>query len=83
VAAIKKQGAVSVSAYATHPVLSADAVAKIMASELDEMVVTNTIPLSLEAKECGKIRFVDLAPLLSETIVRVVRSESVSNLFSD
>jgi ribose-phosphate pyrophosphokinase len=82
-AALKEQGAVSVSAYATHPVFSADAVGRITLSPLDEIVVTDTIPLTEQAKNCSKIRQVGLAPLLSETITRVVKSESVSNLFID
>jgi ribose-phosphate pyrophosphokinase len=80
---LKQHGAVSVFAYATHPVLSGSAVDRIVSSDLDELVVTNTIPLSAHALQTKKIRQVDLAPLLSETILRIMKSESVSKLFMD
>ncbi len=82
-AALKKQGALRVSAYATHPILSGNAVNRIMESELDELVVTNTIPLSKEAAACKKIRQLSVAPLLAETIKRISQEESVSSLFMD
>lgn len=82
-AALKNQGALRVSAYATHPILSGTAVNRIMSSELDELVVTNTIPLSKEAAACKKIRQLSVAPLLAETIKRISQEESVSSLFMD
>ena len=82
-AALKKQGALRVSAYATHPILSGNAVSRIMNSDLDELVVTNTIPLSTEAAACKKIRQLSVAPLLAETIKRISQEESVSSLFMD
>ena len=82
-AALKKQGAIKVLAYATHPILSGTAVNRIMSSDLDELVVTNTIPLSKEAATCKKIRQLSVAPLLAETIKRISQEESVSSLFMD
>ena len=82
-AALKKQGAIKVLAYATHPILSGSAVSRIMDSDLDELVVTNTIPLSAEAAACKKIRQLSVAPLLAETIKRISQEESVSSLFMD
>ena len=82
-AALKKQGAIKVLAYATHPILSGTAVNRIMSSDLDELVVTNTIPLSKEAAACKKIRQLSVAPLLAETIKRISQEESVSSLFMD
>ena len=67
--------------YATHPVLSGDAVARIAASALDEVVVTDTIPLCEPARACGKIRQLSLGRVLAESIRRVSREESVSELF--
>lgn len=82
-AALKKQGAQKVVAYATHPVLSGGAGERIMASELDELVVTNTIALNTSALACSKIRQLSAAPLLAETIKRISQEESVSSLFMD
>jgi len=82
-AALKKQGAVKVLAYATHPVLSGGAAERIMNSELDELVVTNTIPLGLESIGCTKIRQLSAAELLAETIRRISCEDSVSSLFMD
>ncbi len=82
-AALKKQGAQKVVAYATHPVLSGGAGERIMASELDELVVTNTIALNASALACSKIRQLSAAPLLAETIKRISQEESVSSLFMD
>src|SRR5690606_33158777 len=65
-AALKERGAGSVYAYCTHPVLSGGAVQRIAESALDELVVTDTIPLSEEARDCGKIRQLSCAPLLGE-----------------
>lgn len=82
-AALKKQGAKKVLAYATHPILSGSAAERITNSELDELVVTNTIPLDLASMNCKKIRQLSVAPLLAETIKRISQEESVSSLFMD
>ncbi|EUJ11147.1 ribose-phosphate pyrophosphokinase [Methylophilaceae bacterium 11] len=82
-AALKKQGAKKVLAYATHPILSGSAAERITNSELDELVVTNTIPLNLASMNCKKIRQLSVAPLLAETIKRISQEESVSSLFMD
>ena len=79
--ALKGAGAPAVLAYCTHPVLSGEAVARVAASALDELVVTDTIPLSDAARQCGKIRALTVADLLAEAVIRVVRRESVSSLF--
>jgi ribose-phosphate pyrophosphokinase len=81
--ALKDEGAVKVVAYITHPVLSGNAVEKISKSALDELVVTDTIPLSAAAKECGRIRQLTVAGLLAETIRRIRDEESVSSLYLD
>jgi ribose-phosphate pyrophosphokinase len=75
------EGAVKVVAYCTHPVLSGNAVQRIAASAMDELVVTDTIPLSPEAVACGKIRSLSVAGLLAETILRIFTEDSVSSLF--
>jgi ribose-phosphate pyrophosphokinase len=72
-----------VVAYCTHPVLSGGAVARIAESELDQMVVTDTIPLTPEAQACPRIRQLSCAQLLAETMTRVSNEESVSSLFTD
>jgi ribose-phosphate pyrophosphokinase len=82
-AALKENGASRVAAYCTHPVLSGPAVDNISASELDELVVTNTIPLSADAAACPKIRQLSIGELLAETMRRVSDEESVSSLFVD
>lgn len=82
-AALKNQGAKRVLAYATHPVLSGTAADRIMHSELDELVVTNTIKLSPASANCAKIRQLCAAGLLAETIKRISQEESVSSLFMD
>jgi ribose-phosphate pyrophosphokinase len=82
-AALKKQGASSVRAYITHAVLSGPAVSRITASELDELVVTDTIPLNDEAMACEKIRQLSTAELLAETMRRISDDESVSSLYVD
>ena len=82
-AALKKHGAKKVIAYATHPVLSGGAAARILASELDELVVTNTIALDIESMNCKKIRQLSAAELLAETIRRISCEDSVSSLFMD
>jgi ribose-phosphate pyrophosphokinase len=81
--ALKEHGARKVVAYCTHPVLSGGAVERIGASELDEIVVTDTIPLSEEAKACKRIRPLSCAQLLAETMTRVSNEESVSSLFTE
>ena len=81
--ALKAQGATKVAAYCTHPVLSGPAVDNLNGSALDELVVTDTIPLSAEAQACGKIRQVSVAELLAETIRRIAFGESVSSLYVD
>ena len=82
-AALKEHGAARVVAYCTHAVLSGPAVANINASTLDELVVTNTIPLRAEALACQKIRQLSIGELLAETMRRVSNEESVSSLFVD
>ena len=81
--ALKNEGAKKVIAYITHPVLSGKAVERISASQLDELVVTDTIPLSAAAKACGRIRVLSVAALLAETIRRIRDEESVSSLYID
>ncbi len=82
-AALKKHGAVKVLAYCTHPVLSGAAMKNLSASVLDELVVTDTIPLSQEAIDSGKIRQLTVAEMLAETIRRISVGESVSSLYVD
>ncbi|WP_126447087.1 ribose-phosphate pyrophosphokinase [Sulfuricystis multivorans] len=81
--ALKEHGAKKVIAYCTHPVLSGSAVARIEESDLDELVVTDTIPLREDALACEKIRVVSIAGLLAETIIRISNEESVSSLFME
>lgn len=81
--ALKKHGAVRVSAYCTHPVLSGSAVANIEKSKLDELVVTNTLPLSEAAQNCTRIRQLSVAAMLAETMRRISNEESVSSLYMD
>ena len=81
--ALKRNGARRVVAYCTHPVLSGPAVSNITNSQLDELVVTDTIPLRPEARACGRIRQLGVAELLAETIRRVAFGESVSSLYVD
>ena len=80
---LKKNGAISVRAYITHPVLSGCAIDNIMHSSLDEVVVTDTIPLSEAAQNCKKIRVVSLADMLAQAIKRVNIEESVSSMFTE
>ncbi|GAP66697.1 ribose-phosphate pyrophosphokinase protein [Mizugakiibacter sediminis] len=82
-AALKKNGARKVVAYCTHPVLSGPAIQNINGSQLDELVVTDTIPLRAEAQGCAKIRQLSVAELLAETIRRIAFGESVSSLYVD
>lgn len=81
-AALKEHGATRVIAYATHPVFSGPAIDNIDQSELDEVVVTNSIPLSEKAKKCAKIRQLSVADILADTISRIHLEESVSDLFA-
>jgi ribose-phosphate pyrophosphokinase len=81
--ALKDEGALKVVAYITHPVLSGNAVEKISKSALDELVVTDTIPLSAAAKACDRIRLLSVSGLLAETIRRIRDEESVSSLYLD
>jgi len=80
---LKKEGATTVVAYCTHPVLSGGAVARITASDIDELVVSDTIPLSEEGRACKKIRQLSVAGLLAETILRISTEDSVSSLFTE
>ena len=80
-AALKARGALKVVAYCTHPVLSGAALDNLAKSQLDELVVTDTIPLSDGARACGRIRQLSVAELLAETIRRVAFGESVSSLY--
>jgi ribose-phosphate pyrophosphokinase len=81
--ALKERGARKVAAYCTHPVLSGAALDNVTKSQLDELVVTDTIRLSDAARACGKIRQLSVAELLAETIRRVAFGESVSSLYVD
>jgi ribose-phosphate pyrophosphokinase len=80
-AALKDHGAKRVLAYCVHPVLSGGAVGRIGESALDELVVTDTIPLSEEARRCGIIRQLSVADVLAETIRRISNEDSISSLF--
>lgn len=82
-AALKKHGATKVVAYCTHAVLSGPAMKNLNGSELDELVVTDTIPLNQDAVESGKIRQLSVAEMLAETIRRIAVGESVSSLYVD
>jgi len=82
-AALKDHGALKVVAYCTHPVLSGAAVERIEKSQLDELVVTDTIPLRPDAKACRRIRQLSVAELLAETMRRITNDDSVSSLFMD
>lgn len=82
-AALKKKGAEKVVAYCTHPVLSGTAIERINASELDELVVTDTIPLRTDAAACKKVRQLSVGELMAETIRRISNEDSVSSLFED
>jgi ribose-phosphate pyrophosphokinase len=82
-AALKKHGAAKVLAYCTHPVLSGSAVERIAGSALDEIVVTDTIPLTEAGRECPKIRVLTVSGLMAETMRRISAEDSVSSLFVD
>ena len=81
--ALKKHGAIRVVAYCTHPVLSGSAVDNVESSELDELVVTDTIPLDERAAACSRIRQLGIAELIAESIRRVHSEESIGSLFMD
>ncbi len=81
--ALKERGALKVFAYCTHPVLSGDAVARITESELDEVVVTDTIPLHTDARACKKIRQLSNATLLADTFIRITKGDSILSLFAE
>jgi len=81
---LKERGAKKVYAYCTHPVFSGPAIERLSKGEaLDEVVITNTIPLNAAAQACGKIRQLSVAPLFAETIQRIAKGESVMSLFQD
>ncbi len=81
--ALKERGAVRVMAYVAHPVLSGNAIERITNSPLDELVVTDTIPLRPEAQACPKIRQLSCAALIGETLSRIANEDSVSSLFAE
>jgi len=81
--ALKGHGAARVIAYCTHPVLSGPAIERIESSVIDELVVTDTIPLKPEAQACKKIRQIGTAELIAETIRRIAEGSSVSSLFTE
>jgi ribose-phosphate pyrophosphokinase len=81
--ALKEKGAAQVIAYCTHPVLSGPAIERITNSALDQLVVTDTIPLRDGARACGKIRQLSVAELMAETMRRINTEESVSSLFAE
>lgn len=81
--ALKERGAERVLAYATHPVFSGIAVERIATSNIDQVVVTDTIPLSQPARDCNRIRQVSISGLLAETMRRISNEESVSYLFNE
>ena len=80
---LKERGARHVYAYCTHPVFSGPAVERIRSSQIDEVVITNTIPMGEAARQCGRIRQLSVAFLFAETIRRISDGESVTSLFSD
>ncbi len=82
-AALKEHGAARVVAYCTHPVLSGNAYSNISTSDLDELVVTDTIPLSEEFSKCKRVRQLSMAKLLAESIRRVSNEESISAMFDN
>ena len=79
--ALKDKGARRVLAYSTHPVLSGPAIERLMDSPIEKLIVTDTIPLTEEAKKCGKIEVLSIAPLLAKALRRIHLGESVSSLF--
>ena len=79
--ALKENGAKAVKAYITHPVLSGPAIERLENSSIDELVVTNSIPLTPDAKKCSKIRVISLANTIAECIKRLSNEESLSEMF--
>ena len=79
--ALKDKGAKAVKAYITHPVLSGPAIERLNKSEIDELIVTNSIPLNKEAKKCSKIRVISIANIIAECITRLSNEESLSEMF--
>ena len=79
--ALKDKGAKAVKAYITHPVLSGPAIERLNKSEIDELIVTNSIPLNKDAKKCSKIRVISLASTIAECIKRLSNEESLSEMF--
>ena len=79
--ALRERGATKILAYATHAVFSGEAVERIAQSQIDEIVITDTIPLSEKAQSCSRIRQISVAALVAETLRRINNEESVSNLF--
>ncbi|WPE18149.1 ribose-phosphate pyrophosphokinase [Candidatus Thioglobus autotrophicus] len=80
---LKEKGAKKVVAYATHAVLSGNAISNIKNSELDELVTTNTIPLTADTAKCHKIRQLSIAPIMAEVIKRISEEQSIINIFAD
>ncbi|SFV77184.1 Ribose-phosphate pyrophosphokinase [hydrothermal vent metagenome] len=80
---LKERGAKKVVAYATHAVLSGNAISNIKNSELDELITTNTIPLSADAAKCNKIRQLSIAPIMAEVVKRISEEQSIINIFAD
>jgi ribose-phosphate pyrophosphokinase len=79
--ALKDNGAKAVKAYITHPVLSGPAIERLNKSDIDELIVTNSIPLNKEAKKCSKIRVISIANIIAECIARLSNEESLSEMF--
>jgi ribose-phosphate pyrophosphokinase len=79
--ALKDNGAKAVKAYITHPVLSGPAIERLNKSEIDELIVTNSIPLNKEAKKCSKIRVISIANIIAGCIARLSNEESLSEMF--
>tara|TARA_Y100000768_G_C23765626_1_gene580756 strand:- start:272 stop:799 length:528 start_codon:yes stop_codon:yes gene_type:complete len=79
--ALKEKGAKAVKAYITHPVLSGPAIERLEESQIDELVVTNSIPLSQDGKKCSKIRVISLGSTIAECIKRLSNEESLSEMF--
>ena len=79
--ALKEKGAKAVKAYITHPVLSGPAIERINDSDIDELVVTNSIPLNKEAQKCSKIRVISISNIIAECIIRLSNEESLSEMF--
>ena len=79
--ALKEKGAKAVKAYITHPVLSGPAIERINSSDIDELVVTNSIPLNKDAQKCSKIRVISISNIIAECITRLSNEESLSEMF--